>query len=574
MSVCRPTSPARCGGPGRSTRPPRPASSRCSTRMSASGSTGSGAPADRARYLAAHALTRLVLGRLSTCRRAALDLDRTCRCGEQHGKPDSLPGRPRLLAHPRRGRRGGRGARRGPVGLDVERVRELPISTGWSGTSARRPRAVPAGRRVLPPVDPQGGPAQGDRRRAVPPMSAITLGPGGGAGWTGAGAPDGAGLAARPGPRRPATRPRSPGPARPPTGIVEQDARGCWARSCPDHRYCRCRAAWMQERRGEAREGATVAGGRWVLHLDMDAFFASVEQLTRPTLRERPVLVGGLGPRGVVAGASYQARVFGPARRCRWARPGGCARTPWCCPRAFALYQALSEQVMARARGRGAGARAGLAGRGVPRAAGLAGADAADRRAVRGAAAGRRPVGHRAAGLGRRRLRQAARQDRVRAGQAGRAAGRVAGRAAGGARTRCRCARSGASGRWPRRGCAGSACTPSASWPRSTCGRPTDLLGTAVGTELHRLARGHRRPAGGPARGGQAGQRRDHVRHRPHRDGRRARGGRPDDRVGAPAAARLRAGRAHRHRQDPQRRRSPRPPAPRPRPWPAPTSPS
>ena len=65
--------------------------------------------------------------------------------------------------------------------------------------------------------------------------------------------------------------------------------------------------------------------GRWIMHMDMDAFFASIEQLDNPDLRGQPVVVGG-EHRGVVSTCSYEARRFGirsampvaeARRRCR-----------------------------------------------------------------------------------------------------------------------------------------------------------------------------------------------------------------------------------------------------------------
>lgn len=84
---------------------------------------------------------------------------------------------------------------------------------------------------------------------------------------------------------------------------------------------------------------------RVILHLDMDAFYAAIEQRDRPELRGRPVLIGHPGPRGVVATCSYEARPFGV----RSAMPSVramrlCPDAVWLPPN-FELYHAVSQRI-------------------------------------------------------------------------------------------------------------------------------------------------------------------------------------------------------------------------------------
>ncbi|MCW0213300.1 MAG: 4'-phosphopantetheinyl transferase superfamily protein [Pseudonocardia sp.] len=155
---------------------------------------------DRARYLAAHALTRLVLGERLGADPASLVLDRTCRCGKPHGKPRLAAGGPEFSLTHSGDRVGVAVSADGPVGLDVEQLRTLSDLDGLASHALS-----PTERREHPPADAGAFLTTWTRKEALlkatgeglsSPMAAITLGPADGPAtvreWSGVDAPAGA----------------------------------------------------------------------------------------------------------------------------------------------------------------------------------------------------------------------------------------------------------------------------------------------------------------------------------------------------------------------------------------------
>jgi 4'-phosphopantetheinyl transferase len=146
-------------------------------------------PADRARYLAGHALTRLALAEVVGQPPAALTFDRTCRCGEQHGKPVLPGGGPGfslthagdlvgVAVHPF-----------GQVGLDVEQIRELGDLAAMAAHTCSPYETAPDEEAFFTLWTRKEALLKAVGTGLASPMSAITLGPAGVREWTGEDAP-------------------------------------------------------------------------------------------------------------------------------------------------------------------------------------------------------------------------------------------------------------------------------------------------------------------------------------------------------------------------------------------------
>ena len=91
---------------------------------------------------------------------------------------------------------------------------------------------------------------------------------------------------------------------------------------------------------------SSVSWPRIVMHADMDAFYAAVEQMDDPSLRGRPILVGSPSARGVVLTASYEARPFGVGSAMPMARARKLCPDALIVPPRFERYREVSASVM------------------------------------------------------------------------------------------------------------------------------------------------------------------------------------------------------------------------------------
>src|ERR1051326_6846289 len=106
------------------------------------------------------------------------------------------------------------------------------------------------------------------------------------------------------------------------------------------------RSGELPKGRDEAFGPGADDSGCPILHIDMDAFYCSVEVRRRPELRGKPVIVGGAGPRGVVSSASYEAREVGVRTAGRGATPRRLCPRPIFTPPDFSASSPASAAVM------------------------------------------------------------------------------------------------------------------------------------------------------------------------------------------------------------------------------------